>query len=686
MKRPVDWSELQGLDPSLVSAIRDIYTCPAHFDGAFDDEEGASLTTAELLGDKKPAGEIEQAAAALWKWKQRRLSRGQSSTHQLAQQLAALPVTVPRRQRSIGEVFEEVVLTTPAVALSQLQRAVRASKASGSREDVELRMRERWALQLVCYIKESKLPCVERLAALGDSQATWLRIFGNRRGKTLRNRARSWKPVRDWLQITYGIPWASDAGQILKCLEERRAVAPLAKTVPRAILASISLLEVVGMVPAEQRLCEDQLLLESIRSWSVELETGKVPVKPAPMLPVAVLLACELVVCRPSYALGMRFTAFILLLMCWASLRADDVQNIDPSSVRLSQVGLRFVLSKTKTSGPGRKVGELHGFVSRVACLSGFDWILEGHKLLSAEALMWSRDFLCPAFTAEWDGVSKEFMEAEGLALQIRRLLQHLPTPVRQLGTWKVSRELLLPGQVSNFWTGHSARHVMTSLAAALGVGKDRRDYLGRWAYAQHGSQDYVLTSRQVVQGVQNFVCKCLLVGSPEGGYIEEELLFTMKTFAEGLGLESEPFIKACTVLKWDDAENTFKLGGVFPCIASAPDRIRASAGDLGAELPGPYIPFDREDDQDEAPYFITVSRRGFRRLHLSKSCAVRRENCLETIPVMKLAEGIADAVCKLCRPKMESGEASSTSGSEDVPDGGQAGPEEPGDRPPSDT
>ena len=99
---------------------------------------------------------------------------------------------------------------------------------------------------------------MERLAALGDSQATWLRIFGNRRGKTLRNRARSWKPVRDWLQITYGIPWASDAGQILKYLEERHAVAPLAKTVPRAILASISLLEVVGMVPAEQRLCEDQ--------------------------------------------------------------------------------------------------------------------------------------------------------------------------------------------------------------------------------------------------------------------------------------------------------------------------------------------------------------------------------------------------------------------------------------------
>ena len=111
------------------------------------------------------------------------------------------------------------------------------------------------------------------------------------------------------------------------------------------------------------------------------------------------------------------------------------------------------------------------------------------------------------------------------------------------------------------------------------------------------------------------------------------------------------------------------------------PERVQAAAGDMDASLPGPYLEFDGEGEQDEAPYFITVSQRGFRRLHLSKRCAVRRENCLETIPVMRLTEGIADAICKLCRPKIESGEASSTSGSEDAPEGEPAGPEEPGIR-----
>ncbi|OLP89616.1 hypothetical protein AK812_SmicGene28909 [Symbiodinium microadriaticum] len=412
---------------------------------------------------------------------------------------------------------------------------------------------------------------------------------------------------REWLMGTYGVPWPQGAGQVLKYLEERHAVASLGKTVP-----------------------------------------------------------------RPVYELGLRFTAFTLLLMIWASLRCDDVQNIDPESLKLSQVGLRFVLKKTKTSGPGRKVGELHAFVARTVGLNGYDWLGEGYKLLSASALSWSRDFLCPAFSAEWDIPAKGFLDAEGLALQLRRLLKHLPTPVRQQGIWKVAREM------ANFWTGHSARHVATSLAAALGVSKDRRDYLGRWAYAQHGSQDYVLTSRQVVQGVQNFICKCLIVGHTDGGYTEEELFCTMRSYAEALHLAGNEIVKACSVLQWDDVEATWKLGGNFPSFAVSPDRVRAAAGNMGADLPGPYQDFEQEEDRDDAPYFITISRKGFRRLHLSMKCAVRRENCLETLPIFKLSEGIADAICKLCKPKVESAEGSSTSGSEDTQVENPVEPEEP--------
>ena len=65
---------------------------------------------------------------------------------------------------------------------------------------------------------------------------------------------------------------------------------------------------------------------------------------------------------------------------------------------------------------------------------------------------------------------------------------RHAATPLGRLG-----KEFLLPEQMALFYTGHSPRHTMPSMAAVIGVEKSRRDFLGRWAYAQHGSQDYVL-------------------------------------------------------------------------------------------------------------------------------------------------------------------------------------------------
>ena len=147
---------------------------------------------------------------------------------------------------------------------------------------------------------------------------------------------------------------------------------------------------------------------------------------------------------------------------------------------------------------------------------------------------------------------------------------------------------------------------------------------------------------------------------------MEEELFWAIKSFADCMSLEGDRIVGANRLLQWDDAGKTWKLGGIFRSITATPEKIRQAAGNMDAELPGPYEAFEDKEDEDEAPYFITVSRRGFRRLHLSKKCAVRRENCLETVPVHKITDGIADAVCKLCRPRIENADASSTSGSED--------------------
>ena len=47
--------------------------------------------------------------------------------------------------------------------------------------------------------------------------------------------------------------------------------------------------------------------------------------------------------------------------------------------------------------------------------------------------------------------------------------------------SFKVDTTLLLPDGLEQFFTGHSPRNFMTSVAAVLGFSKDQRAYLGRW-------------------------------------------------------------------------------------------------------------------------------------------------------------------------------------------------------------
>jgi hypothetical protein len=93
---------------------------------------------------------------------------------------------------------------------------------------------------------EAKLPAVAAFTGLPNANAAWVRAFGSRRSKTLRNRARAWKKLRDWLIITTGTPWPSGVPILLQYLEERNEVQPMGKTVPMSIHSTLALLELVG--------------------------------------------------------------------------------------------------------------------------------------------------------------------------------------------------------------------------------------------------------------------------------------------------------------------------------------------------------------------------------------------------------------------------------------------------------
>ena len=438
----------------------------------------------------------------------------------------------------------------------------------------------------------------------------------------------------------------------------------MGKTVPSSLMAALSVLESVGQVPASSRFSMDQLLMSTIQSWTEELETVALPVRKAPALTVAMVLSCELTACRVTLPAGLRFLAFVQLLMLWSTMRCDDVQHMDPFSVTLSQIGLKFILRRTKTSGPGRRTGELQGYVSRVISLSGFDWLLEGYRLLQTSELHWPRDYLCPAMDESWN-VGFSYVDAQDLAVLLRRLHKELRVPLCREGTWGTSATKLLPGSVAAYWTGHSARHTLPTWALSLGADKSKCDFLGRWRCSQGGSLDYLTTARQIVQGLQNFVCKSLVEGTAEGGLIEEELFQSIQSFADAAGQDGIQVIAWHQVLEWTDY--TWKLGGIHPLLAVGPERYEISRGRLEAELPAEEKDAGEEESSlPDMPFFVTVSRSGFRRLHLSKACAVRQERCMETVGVSKISEGIADAICKLCQLKISAAQETSSSGSED--------------------
>ncbi|CAE7877350.1 Pol, partial [Symbiodinium necroappetens] len=431
------WGFLERIDAELHAAVTAVYSGVLQFDGAFETMDEAADLVHELLPHRS-ARDVATMSRSLGAWKTRgRLAP--SMARQLSEGLPSMPRRVLRPRVDPGEAFTSLVESSPAIALEKLKKAIKARRASKvGREEREKESREKWGLELVSYIKEAGLPCAGRMLAMGDHNNLWLRLFGNRRSKTLRNRAMAWRGFRAWMQVAYGSVWPDSIAAFLKYLEERHEV------------------------PSDDRFSHDSMLIESFR------------------------------------------------------------------------------------------------------------------------------------------------------------------TPFRHEGRWGLNRELLIPGRMVHYWTGHSARHTLPSLAAALDIGKEKRDFLGRWAYSQHGSQDYVLTSRQVVHAVQNHVCKSLIMGD----YIEEEVLGDLEVHACGLGAEA---MAGHHVLRWDGIQRTWALGGTLPAFQVAGHNRAEAAGDLDAETKEPFKVMENSKVEGDFPYFVTISRSGFRRLHLSGACAVKQERCAET-------------------------------------------------------
>ena len=656
------WQEIYSIHPVIALRCREAFKDPVQLAVSVSDHDIAAATVEECLGDSVAAHSKPALVEKLWQWVLDKQA-GSSRQARLIAAQAGASSTVPFPVRGdIGQTYEVILQQSPSLSLKVLEKAIRTQKASyrSDRETFESSEKKRWALKLAAFIEEAGMPLASRIVGHEQAAQLWERAFGARRSKTLRNRAMTWAKVREWLLASTGKPWPDKAEIMLSYLEERHESQGMGKSIPNGILGALALLEQVGQVDTDRRLSEDRLLIEACRSWTAELEQGAPPRRQAPMFTVAVILAAELCVCKQTFPVGLRFYAFVLLLLIWATMRCDDIQGVDPSSFVLSQIGAKFIIRRTKTSGPGKAVGNLFGYIGRGVGLTGYDWLSEGQRLLRAEVLSRKRDYFCVGFNEDWTIPQDGFLEPEGVAVHLRRLMLALKVPTRVQGRWGIAAGLLVESPLHLYWSGHSARHTLPSLAALVDISKERRDFLGRWSAAQHGSADYVLTSRQVVHSIQTDVCVALLGGRPAPGYVEEESFAQIADFLVRKGGDPSVVQARHSVLRWDG--ESWSLGGKFPVVKVDLNAMRQARGDPRAVL-SPETPV-REVD---APYFVTISRtNGFRRLHMSHGCAIKQDRCIETQPVYHLTEGIADAICKLCRPATEEQDFnSSDSGSE---------------------
>ena len=444
------------IDPGILSHLQLLYPTPLQLDAAFDNQEDCEALVA--CGFPAIVDEMKLDVVAhlmLWKWdNERPLKRLRAQV--AAGQLFRLPtgddVTV---QGEFQRLTKTSVLCVLEMHAKRRQKKYREDPPDTRSQRFEL-LRKKYALLLAQVMINAELPVVTVINSLEDPKASWVHLFAARRGNTLKNRYKAWKPFERWLETHKGCLFPRDVRDAIDYLQHRINEG-CGKTVPDSLNATLVLLEQTGRVMECNRISDDPVWKGHIKSWSAELAAEAAPRKPAEMYTVAMVISLELTVVDTALPAFHRALAWIVLCMLWAALRCDDVQAILPHRSMLSNFGLRLVLGKTKTTGPDKMQKEVAAFVYRTTSISGEDWLRAGFEVWESDEFRFRRDYMVMEPAADWSKVRRKFLTPAGLSSEISKLLSLLCVPRRAGHGWELMPHvLLLPDGLESFFSGHS--------------------------------------------------------------------------------------------------------------------------------------------------------------------------------------------------------------------------------------
>jgi hypothetical protein len=219
-----------GLPPVIAASLKEVFRTVENVSSAIDD----LATSQELVEQLMLPGTSFDAQG------------NQVDTAQLVLDWVASNEMMVRsnRSRKVRIMLQDVSLPTPAindpsifferlsakslqlartVCKSRLSKKLRDLDSSTSKEDIEELERRRWATELSDYIQEANLPVATIISATHSPVESWMRLFGSKRAKTLRNRCRVWSRVRQWLLQVYSTPFPKGRNRCwIICLQQWR--------------------------------------------------------------------------------------------------------------------------------------------------------------------------------------------------------------------------------------------------------------------------------------------------------------------------------------------------------------------------------------------------------------------------------------------------------------------------------
>ncbi|CAE8623280.1 unnamed protein product [Polarella glacialis] len=404
------WTRLR-LPDEMKRALLVDYKCTLRFQAAYDSLPEAMAIARNYVSAAATEEEIEEFGEELFDW----AVHNQSSFKRL--RITAVKFRTEEGHRwdegtvnasgLAADLFEEMGnSTTLAATVIRTHRKSSLSnklcQEGANKEEVEEAERIRWAGILAGYIQDACLPVCEMVRQTAWPAVTWTKVFGDRRALTLRNRARTWKTVVEWLFIVFGVCHPQAEFQLIDYLNVR-GEEPCGKSVPQAIAAALSVIEDVGRVSEADKISGSASWIAVVDAWTAKLAVGNTTKKRAELYPVAVMISLELMVvgAAPDF---LRAWAWVMLLKIWMCLRTDDLQGLDHTRMVLSTSQLRCVLTRTKTTGPGKRTLEVATFVSRKATLSGADWVSVGYELWNRDPFNFQRGYFVAKSTKDYSG------------------------------------------------------------------------------------------------------------------------------------------------------------------------------------------------------------------------------------------------------------------------------------------